>query len=920
MPPANPFPHLPLLLRYQGDARIPGGGGESEQTKTNKANASTHSETLRGKGGSAAGSWQSRQSQRQQNGLPILAQGMPILLKIDPSLDLDILRDKFSFEIVSEQEDGYVIVASEDLQLSEFLKMAQEFATQIRGSATIASIHELLDDPTQEERLKRILSESLFEGWSTISDTQLYIVDVGIACAGTTEIPNPPKEPERSARDSDARWAARQAEYARKRADWAQNRSEAYAAWDNIKAEREERVSYFIERSYQGKILNIIDNQPVHAVELPDSFTVRIQVNGKGLRDFVLNYPYIFEVVEPEEIELPQKVAEPSEGDQPAVSLTPPDSSAPAVCVIDSGIQEEHSLLQPAIDRETSFCFLSNKAKEIGDYVRPAGHGTRVAGAVLFGDSIPRSGQHQLPCWIQNARILDADCKIPLDLFPAAAIRAAIERFHESPRKTRLFNHSINTVVPCRTRHMSAWAAEIDLLSARLDILVVQSAGNLYCSASAPFLGIKEHIAAGRDYPGYLCEPSSRIGNPAQSLQALTVGSVAHRVFENSGWKSLAGGPGHPSAFSRSGFGIWDVIKPEVVEFGGDNLRSPSTPPDVAIPSDGRECYPELVRSTMFPPGPAVDRDQVGTSFAAPKVTHIAAQLQNLLPEEPCLLYRALIVQSARWPEWTRPALEELQTLKQALPKLKRKKNRDDDLNRRIEAAMTRRTELEDYLTNLLRMIGYGIPDLERATTNTAHRTTFITSGATSIKAGEGHIYQVPIPEAMRRPGDDFDILIEVTLSYVARPRRTRRNLRRYLSTWAEWKCNGLDESIGKFRARALKDYETEEEGDSNFGWTLGTHPGHGIIKGAKRSSGTVQKDWAVKKSSSLPESFCIAVVGHEGWSLDPDATAQYALCVSFEILGKQIPIYELQKVAIEELQAEIEAEEEIETEVQVSE
>ena len=71
--------------------------------------------------------------------------------------------------------------------------------------------------------------------------------------------------------------------------------------------------------------------------------------------------------------------------------------------------------------------------------------------------------------------------------------------------------------------------------------------------------------------------------------------------------------------------------------------------PTVDTPTIGRDCYPELVRSTMHG-GPAVDRDEVGTSYAAPKVTKIAARLQSVLPDESSLLYRALIVQSARWP------------------------------------------------------------------------------------------------------------------------------------------------------------------------------------------------------------------------------------------------------------------------------
>jgi len=61
--------------------------------------------------------------------------------------------------------------------------------------------------------------------------------------------------------------------------------------------------------------------------------------------------------------------------------------------------------------------------------------------------------------------------------------------------------------------------------------------------------------------------------------------------------------------------------------------------------------------------------------------------------------------------------------------------------------------------------------------------------------------------------------------------------------------------------------------------------------------------------SNALPESFCIAVRGHQGWSHDPASKASYALAVSIEILGKEIQIYEPLRTAVLELQNEIEAE-----------
>jgi len=215
---------------------------------------------------------------------------------------------------------------------------------------------------------------------------------------------------------------------------------------------------------------------------------------------------------------------------------------------------------------------------------------------------------------------------------------------------------------------------------------------------------------------------------------------------------------------------------------------------------------------------------------------------------------------------------------------------------------------LLDRAGRIIQWIGFGIPDTARATTNTDHRTTLITSGVTDIRARECHIYQIPIPPELRGAGDEYDIRIDVTLSYTAQPRRTRRNRRRYLSTWVNWKSSKLGESIDSLRARSIKDENlvgTETDGNI-LPWTLHDNSNHGLIRTARRNSGTVQKDWAIVKSNALPEHFCIAVVGHEGWNHDPDATAQYCLAVSLEIQGQEIPIYDPLRVAIQELEVEL--------------
>jgi hypothetical protein len=803
--------------------------------------------------------WRERQSERQQENLPAIPEGVPFLLQIDPNLDLDELRRKFAFEIVSEDEQGYVIVAAEDIDLELFLEQVEGFAGEVYGSGVIAKIHRLYESPT--DRLRYILSDDLYRDWPNIADAQIYLVDVGIACVGTQEIPKPPN---RWKRDTDETWQQRKDE-------WSDERLAAYDVWDELKRSRETDIEHFAA-TYQADILHVVDGNIVSEAVLPDSFTVRLQISGLGLKDLVLNYPYIFEVVEPDDVELPQHETLPGEAIAGGPNPLPPADDAPAVCVIDSGIQEEHILISPAIDAATSHCFLlGHPTNDVGDFVEPNGHGTRVAGAVLYGETVANDGKPQLPFWIQNARVLNEDNRLPYPLFPPELIRAVVEKYHHGPRHTRIFNHSINATSYCRVKHMSAWAAEMDLLCALYDILIIQAAGNLRPSRIPPNIGILEHLIQGRTYPSYLLEASSRVANPAQSLQALTVGSIAYAHFVSGDWVTFAINPGDPSAFSRSGLGIWNVIKPEVVEFGGDAVRTNNVPPDVQGGGQIELACPELVRSTLLP-GPLSSRDEPGTSFAAPKVSRIAARLQELLPDEPALLYRALIVQSARWPTWAQNLLNQL-----------------------LQTPRDQRDALYPQLLMVIRTIGYGLPDEDRATGNTDYRSTFITSGHKSIKAGEGHIYQVPIPAELRGPVDEYDIRIDVTLSYAAQPRRTRRNLRRYMSTWVDWKSSRLWEELDSFRDRALKNQETAADlmEGSTLPWTLQTQADVGLVRGVRRNTGTVQKDWAIVKSSDLPDQFCIAVVGHQGWSRDPDSTASYSLVVTFEILGQEIQIYE---------------------------
>ncbi|WP_375475654.1 S8 family peptidase [uncultured Nostoc sp.] len=849
------FPHITLRLTTEGRAAsLPGALIRNPITVANLGNRQEHGNKLKVSIETLIFDWQDTQEKREEKNKSKVLYPISLILKIDPSyFDADRLRT-FGIEVIAELEDGYILGISLDIELSEFQKKIEKFINKERGGNKIAEIWEIIDGSRRPEY---ILAQDLIEHWNQVKDDQIYTVDVGLSCIGNKD--QFTDYPVQKTHESNYQFIQRVN-------NWINQRNLSYEQWDNIKSEIEEQFLDFVQdKTYNGVIIKNIDGHISKSAHIPDCFLCRIQISGKGIKDLVFSFPYIFDVSEPNEfLELLQK-EKLYDSFFPLFQLEPPELNAPKVCIIDSGIQERHPLLKAAIDSVNSISWVTGEINKTADYVN-GGHGTSVAGAVLYPRTIPRTEGKNCIFWIQNARVLDEKCKLPKQLFPPNLLDEIVG-IYQTQAGTRLFNHSINASVPCRTRYMSAWASAIDNLTWQNDILFIVSAGNLPLDGKIGFtrLSVKEHLAANRIYPDYLLDSSCRIADPAQSFQALTVGSIASISYNLPPYSSISQSD-KPSAFSCSGLGIWKTIKPEVVEYGGDLVKDEATPPNITFPKD---VCPELVRSTLNG-GPAIGADKVGTSFAVPKVSHIAARLAAELPNESCLLYRALIVQSARWPEWI--------------------------------------VGYGGDKLHILRQIGYGLPDVDRALGNAPNRITLMTTGERRIVAKQAHIYQVKLPEKLRSQGEAFKILLEVTLSYKAQPRRTRRNRRKYLSTWLDWECSKKGEDPELFKARVLEEFvapEDVEKGEGLFKWMLGKQNHHGIIKGVSRSAGTLQKDWAVVNSFELTEAFSIAVVGHEGWNNDPEASVPYSLVISFEAIQTDVSIY----TSIVEAQVETEIE-----------
>lgn len=831
------FSHLNLIQVLEKKPFKPGTvrKSKSDQTRYNLEHRQEHFNTLSDAINNIKQNWKENIQAREDARLPPIddnGKALPIYLKIDlDAKDIESLAS-FGISIISEEEEGFILGANTDdfrkfeERLNQFLNESNK---KFKDSA--ASVLEIITDPT--ERLRRILSPDLFNKWTTIH--QLPEITVYVAISAYLRTPDYPGKDEGETDE----------QYEEKVSRWRQRSESWQRTKDDLARERETAFENIVT-PYNAEFLGSY-------IEFDDGFGCKLRISGHGFVDMCLNCPYIFSVEEHDELngfrgtsELEQLLE---------VEVLEPHADKPKVCVIDSGIQEGHRLLSPAIDSAMSISYVPGDTDAF-DKVSGGGHGTRVAGAILYPEGLANiPTPYRLPFWIQNARILNQDNKLSSLINEVSAMKDIVN--HYSP--TRLFNLSASRERPQSYTHMPSWAATIDKLIWENDILFMIAAGNIpRISADPNIPSVQNYVTSGTFYPDFLKQERSKITSPAHSSFALTVGSICIGEFDNGSFISF-GKTQYPSSFSRAGLGLWGMIKPDVVEYGGDFVYDKGNAGNIST-RDG--ISPQLVRATRDG-GPAVGQDAVGTSFSTPKVSHIAAALQALYPDEPALLYRALIVQSASLPDCS------------------------------------------NQIDHCLYHYGYGLPDINKATTNTKSRVTLYATG--NITPKNTNLYRVKIPPEISRPGNEYNIKIEITLSYKAEPRITRKGTRSYLSAWLDWETSKIGERLDTFKDRILSEKEEDDgsetpeqepatvQDNENFRWIISSRSNSGEFGGIRRQDSTLQKDWCIIPSNKMPADFVIAVKGHKGWQRDLSKEIPYSVVVSFEVIDNpEIDIYNL--------------------------
>lgn len=279
------------------------------------------------------------------------------------------------------------------------------------------------------------------------------------------------------------------------------------------------------------------------------------------------------------------------------------DDDAPVVGVLDTGVSPGH--LDPWISDRVSY--------DVG-VDRDPGHGTFAAGLIVDARNL-NDGDHSFPD--DAAAIVDAQ------VMPGSGISEALlhERVVEvvtdpNMRHVKVWNCSFGSR-RVGTPEYGTFAQELDAISADHNVLFVVAAGNY------------DHPPERGWPPAEGVNFEDRISSPAEAVRALTVGARAHK-----------GGrvpTGAPASYTQRGPNFAAHIKPEICHWAGDL--------SVTGNLDGFGVQ------SLVPSGELAE--SVGTSFAAPQVSSIAANTWQTLERSGAVdhvspeLVKGLVVHSA---------------------------------------------------------------------------------------------------------------------------------------------------------------------------------------------------------------------------------------------------------------------------------
>lgn len=535
-------------------------------------------------------------------------------------------------------------------------------------------------------------------------------------------------------------------------------------------------------------------------------------------------------------------------------------SNAPAVCLLDTGVNQAHPLLTPGLDAgDLHTC---DPAWGTHDH---HSHGTQMAGLALYGDLpqlLASQGPVILDTRLESVKILPPTGANDPSLHGALTDEAVARAELQAPGRQRAFCLPVSIDTYRDRGQPTSWSAAIDSV----------------CSGYRDDRRRLLLIAAGNTQPADpypISNQTASIHDPGQAWNALTVGAHTERVSIDdpafAGWTPVApsGGLAPRSSTSTTWGETWP-LKPDIVFEGGNMARSPDGAIDYA---DGLQLL-STHHLPLVRPFVVTGDTSAATAQAARLAARIYAQYPDLWPET----VRALSVHSA---EWT-PAM-----------------------SRQFAPGGTRA-----QLGTLLRCCGFGVPNLEAALWSAANSLTLLVQDELQPFEGaemkEMHTHPLPWPTDILQALQDTPVELRVTLSYFIEPNPGQRGWTRkftYMSHGLRFDVKTPEETVEDFRKRLNRAAWDEEElrapTATDTGWLLGPR---------LRRRGSIHSDRWEGTAAQLASRGVVGIYPVIGWWRErrhlgrSDRKARYALVVTIRTPATDVDIVTpvLAQVAIE--------------------
>jgi hypothetical protein len=479
--------------------------------------------------------------------------------------------------------------------------------------------------------------------------------------------------------------------------------------------------------------------------------------------------------------------------DDLAARIVWPGEEVPAVCLLDTGVNRAHPLIEPALSPDDTLAV--NELWSGTD--EPEGHGTGMAGIALHGDLTPRLADQSrvlLNHRLESVKLLPPQGFPPNNPTSYGPITASAVALIESKRPfrprvvcTAITNQDLEGSRP------TSWSAAVDQIAAGVGTadegeetirrLIVLTTGNIPTGSSLA------QVRAPQDFV---------MEDPAQSWNPLCVGGYTEKTL-------LVGTPelhpvaavGEVSPYSRCSAALRQSLtpfKPDIVFETGNRAYDSQ-----GVVYDGVDSLSLLTTGNDF------DHRPLDTFFANSAATAQAARMAAILMAEypsywPETL-RGLMVHSAEWTPEMRRLLD-------------------------AEASFEARYRL-------LRTFGHGVPRLDRALRSArddlalvsqAHIQPFL-KDADGIRFSDIHYYALPWPRDVLEQLGDVQVQLKVTLSYFIEPSPggdAPVNVTRYRSHGLRFDLKRRDEPRGVFRAGVNANENAAGKRPNDEGWTFG--------------------------------------------------------------------------------------------------